>query len=82
VFDNDDRLFEQYGLNRLKNESFIGEKTNNALSLYERIISQISMQGTEQYRDMHSDLMAKFHSSEQNKELSKKVSRCMMKVVK
>lgn len=82
VFDNADRLFEQSGLQRLRDESFIGKKTNNALNLYERIISQISMQGTKQYRDIHSDLMAKFHSSEQNKELSKKVSRCMMKVVK
>nr|DAI05365.1 MAG TPA: hypothetical protein [Crassvirales sp.] len=32
-------LFEQDGLDRLQDESFIGTKTNNALDLYERIIS-------------------------------------------
>lgn len=82
VFNNDDMLFEQDGLDRLKDESFIGTKTNNALDLYERIISQISLQGTKQYKDIHSGLMSKFHSSEQNKDLSRKVSKYMMKAIK
>lgn len=82
VFNNDDMLFEKDGLDRLQDESFIGTKTNNALDLYERIISQISLQGTEQYKNIHSGLMSKFHSSEQNKDLSRKVSKYMMKAIK
>lgn len=82
VFDNDDKLFEQSGLTNLQKYSYIGTKTSNALSLYEQIISQISLQGTSQYKTLHEKLMEKFNSSEQNKELSKKISKCMMKVIK
>lgn len=82
VFDNNDELFEQDGIDRLKNESYIGTKTENSLSLYSRIINQISLQGTEQFKTIHNQLMEKFHSSEQNKDLSKKISRYMMTAIK
>jgi hypothetical protein len=43
LFDNDDEMFEQRGLNALKNESYIGTKTKNATDLYKTILSNISI---------------------------------------
>lgn len=82
LFDNDDEMFEQKGLDDLKNESYIGVKTENATSLYRDILRNISMQATDQFADIHSKLMSKFNSSEQNKTLSSKVSKYMMKAIK
>ena len=82
LFDNNDEMFEQRGLDALKDESYIGTKTKNATDLYKQILSNISIQATDEFADIHSKLMSKFNSSEQNKTLSKKVSKYMMKAIK
>ena len=43
LFDNEDGTFENKGLQALKEESYIDHKTKNAIDLYEKILSQISL---------------------------------------
>lgn len=78
LFNNEDDIFENEGLQALKKESYIDQKTKNAIDLYERILSQISIQSTATFKDAHERILTKLNSSSQNKQLSKKVTNAIM----
>ena len=86
VFNNQSEMFEQEGLDALKGEknteyegySFIDTKTHNATDLYERILREFSIQSTQKFADAHERLLTKLNSSEENKQLSAKVTTAMM----
>lgn len=78
LFDNEDGMFEDEGLTALKNGSYIDKKTKNAVDLYERILSQFSIQSTATFKDAHDKILERLNSSSQNKTLSKKVTTAIM----
>ena len=78
LFDNSDGLFEDEGLSMLKEQSYIDVKTKNATELYERILSEFSIQSTAVFKDTHDRILTKLNSSAQNKQLSKKVTVAIM----
>jgi len=78
LFDNEDGMFEDEGLTALKNDSYVDKKTKNAVDLYERILSQFSIQSTATFKDAHDKILERLNSSSQNKTLSKKVTTAIM----
>lgn len=78
VFNNEDGLFEDKGIQNLKNNSYVDVKTKNATDLYRRILSTFSIQSTATFVDAHNRVMTKLNSSAQNKALSKKVTAAIM----
>ena len=78
LFNNEDGLFESEGLVKLKENSYIDTKTKNATELYEKILSQISIQSTYTFKEAHNKILRKLNSSVQNKQLSKKVTTAIM----
>ena len=78
LFDNKDGMFEDEGLTALKNDSYVDKKTKNAVDLYERILSQFSIQSTATFKDAHDKILERLNSSSQNKTLSKKVTTAIM----
>lgn len=82
VFDNADGIFEQQGLDNLRNNSYIDVKTHNAIDLYELILKQFSIQATNSFKNVHNKIIEKLNSSVQNKVLSSKVVRAIMTHIK
>ena len=78
LFDNADGMFEDEGLSALKENSYVDRKTQNATGLYERILSQFSIQSTATFKDAHDRILNRLNSSSQNKQLSKKVTVAIM----
>lgn len=78
LFGNEDGVFEDEGLQALKDQSYVDKKTKNATDLYERILSTFSIQSTATFKDAHNKIMTKLNSSTQNKQLSKKVTTAIM----
>ena len=78
LFNNEDGMFEDEGLKSLKEDSYIDTKTKNATELYERVLSQISIQSNYTFKEAHDKILKKLNSSVQNKQLSKKVTTAIM----
>jgi hypothetical protein len=78
----DNQFFEEDGLKRLKDESYVGVKTENATKLYKDIMSQISMQATDSFIEIHDRILKRLNSSRQNKQLANKVTRAIMSEIK
>lgn len=82
VFNNEDWVFEQQGLDDLKKNSFIGKKTENATDLYKEILGEFSLQATDPFVRIHDRILKRLNSSVENAQLSKKVQRGIMKYLK
>lgn len=82
VFDNDDDVFEQEGLDDLKNNSFVGRKTENATGLYSDILQEISLQASPTFVRIHDRILRRLNSSVENIQLSKKAQKGIMKYLK
>ena len=85
VFDNESMMFEEEGLRKLKGEngeSYIDKKTKNATELYETVLKEISIQATDSFVKTHDKILVKLNSSEQNTNLSKKVTKAIMTWIK
>lgn len=83
VFNNEDgTLFEQEGLNDLRDNSYVGSKTMRAINLYTEIIGGFSLQATSRFKNIHDKILKRLNSSPQNVDLSKKVQRLIMKALK
>lgn len=78
VFGNESGIFEQEGLDNLREKSYIERKTENAIGLYEDIFKQISMQSTDTFKKAHDAILNRLNSSPQNKELSRKVTNAIV----
>lgn len=85
VFDPDKSAFEAVGLRRLQGvegESYIHKKTTNAIDLYETIIKQISLQATDNFKNLHDSMMETLNSSSENVRLSAKIQNAIMMWIK
>jgi hypothetical protein len=82
VFDNEDGIFEQQGLDDLKNKSYIDTKTHNAIDLYADILKSFSIQATASFKKVHDKVMERLNSSVQNKVLSSKITKAIMTHIK
>lgn len=82
VFDNEDGIFEQQGLDDLKNKSYIDTKTHNAIDLYTDILKSFSIQATASFKKVHDKVMERLNSSVQNKVLSSKITKAIMTHIK
>lgn len=82
VFENKDGIFEQAGLDDLRNNSYVDTKTHNAIDLYELILKQFSIQATDSFKKVHNKIIERLNSSVQNKVLSSKITKAIMTHIK
>lgn len=82
VFDNEDGIFEQQGLDDLRTKSYIETKTMNATQLYEDILSTFSIQATKSFKAIHDKILIKLGTTPQNKKISTKTTKAIMTHIK
>jgi hypothetical protein len=82
LFNNEDEIFEQEGLDDLKTKSYIETKTDNATGLYREVLKGFSAQATDGFVKLHKNILQQLNSSPQDKTLSSKVQRAIMKYFK
>ena len=76
------KFFDQQSLDNLRENSYIGNKTDLATKLFKEVLQNFSCQATDDFINLHEQIITRLNSSVENKKLSTKVTKAIMKYLK